>query len=600
MEPRNYTVNEMFGGPQVYFVPLYQRQYVWNEENQWAPLWEDVVQIAQDLLDTAQKLGVVQANPGSVESHFFGTLVLKQSGYAPDAATRWRVIDGQQRLTTMQLMLSAVADTFKELGIQDQPIRDLIVKRSSTGNWKPSDVKIEHSSERYGGFKEAMSPQYDKSTIKGPMGDCYRFFSKTAHGWFGDDVGSRDLRASALRNAILVNLRFVAIYLADHEEEHKIFETLNARGEALTEWDKIKNLLLQKADRTPDVELDDFFKRYLDRFESRWWRGGIGRGAQFRPRSDVFADYWIESKTSKEVGVRRVYREFANLSKNVDSDVESFATELSEDADYYEKYDRHGSVAEGTERIFHNRRLSMGAGAFWPALLVLNKKLIKLDGDIRNRNFCFSMLDSFLIRRKILNYQARSYPQLVLELMKAINRADDSADLSKTVQKSLSDGYDWPSDSQIRDAVLNKQMPRYFCSLVLRAIETALISPQAGYKDPPRDLEVEHLMPRAWRTENWPIQATNDDVDEGARRDYSLNLLGNLTLVNGGLNKKLRNKSWDYKRRFIQKSDNLFINKALLDDAPGRWDEDQIELRGEWIAKKVCEIWPRPDDVANN
>ena len=38
MEPRNYTVNEMFGGPQVYFVPLYQRQYVWNEENQWAPL----------------------------------------------------------------------------------------------------------------------------------------------------------------------------------------------------------------------------------------------------------------------------------------------------------------------------------------------------------------------------------------------------------------------------------------------------------------------------------------------------------------------------------------------------------------------------------
>ena len=600
MEPRNYTVNEMFGGPQVYFVPLYQRQYVWNEENQWAPLWEDVVQIAQDLLDNAQKLGVVQANPGSAESHFFGTLVLKQSGYAPDSATRWRVIDGQQRLTTMQLMLSAVADTFKQLGIQDQPIRDLIVKRSSTGTWKPSDVKIEHSSERYGGFKEAMSPQYDKSTIKGPMGDCYRFFSNAARVWFGDDVGSRDLRASALRNAILVNLRFVAIYLADHEEEHKIFETLNARGEALTEWDKIKNLLLQKADRTPDVELDDFFKRYLDRFESRWWREGIGRGAQFRPRSDVFADYWIESKTSKEVGVRRVYREFANLSKNVGSDVEKFATELSEDADYYERYDRHGSVEEGTERVFHNRRLSLGAGAFWPAILVLNKRLIELGCDIRNREFCFSMLDSFIIRRKILNYQARSYPQLALELMKTIKGSNDAADLSMAVHKTLSNGYDWPTDAKIRDAVLNRQIPRYFCSLVLRAIETVLISPRAGYKDPPRDLEVEHLMPQSWHENDWPIRSDDGNPDPEAFRNELIQTLGNLTLVNSGLNKRLSNGSWQHKQALIKKSDNLFMNKRLLDDPSDVWDEREIVSRGTWLAEVVCEIWPRPDNVATN
>ena len=540
--------------------------------------------------------------PERAESHFFGTLVLKQSGYTPESASRWRVIDGQQRLTTMQLMLAAVSDVFRRQKIPDQPVRDLIVKRSSTGQWKPSDVKIEHSSEHYSGFKEAMSPHYNKTTISGPMGDCYRFFYVAAQTWLGSDIGSRDLRASALRNAILVNLRFVAIYLNNHEEvsKHKIFETLNARGEALTEWDKIKNLLLQKADRIPDVELDDFYKRYLDRFESRWWREGIGRGAQYRPRSDVFADYWIESKTSEEVGVRRVYREFTRLAKNVDLEVERFAAELSEDADYYEKYDRHGSVEEGMERVFHNRRLSMGAGAFWPAILVLNKKLIELDCDTRSRDFCFSMLDSFLIRRKFLNYQARSYPQLVLELMKTIKGSAAAADVSMAVHKTLSNGYDWPMDAQIRDSVLNRQMPSYFCSLVLRAIETALISPHAGYKDPPRDLEVEHLMPRAWRTENWPIQATNDDVDEGARRDNALNRLGNLTLINGGLNKKLRNKSWEYKRKFIQKSDNLFINKELLDDAPVQWDENQIEHRGEWIADKVCEIWPRPDDVTDN
>ena len=600
MEPRNYTVNQLFGGTDVYFVPLYQRQYVWTEQNQWSPLWEDVTQIAQDLLEDAQRRGKNEVKPQDAESHFFGTLVLKQSGYTPDSASRYRVIDGQQRLTTVQLMLSAVADTFLELNIPDDPIRNLTVQRSSTGTWDPGGFKIQHSSEYYAGFKEAVSADCDKSTISGPMGDCYRFFTNATRVWFGHDAHSRELRASALRNAILVNLRFVTIYLDPHEEEHKIFETLNARGEALTEWDKIKNLLLQKADRTPDIELDDFFKRYLDRFERRWWREGIGRGAQFRPRSDVFADYWIEAKTSKEVGVRRVYREFANLSKNVGSDVENFTTELSEDADYYEKYDRYGSVEEGMERVFHNRRLSMGAGAFWPAILVLNKKLIELDCDIRNRDSCFSMLDSFLIRRKILNYQARSYPQLVLELMKTIKGADAAADLSMAVHKTLSNGYDWPTDAQIRDAVLDRQMPRYFCSLVLRAIETALISPRAGYKDPPRDLEVEHLMPQSWHENDWPIQADDDIPDPVAFRTDLIQTLGNLTLVNSGLNKRLSNGSWQHKRDFIAKSDNLFINKRLLEDASGTWDERKIVSRGVWLAKKICEIWPRPSDVANN
>jgi len=590
----NSTVNEIFGGPHVFFVPLYQRPYVWTKDNQWAPLWEDVTQIADDLLDTAQRSGKNVVDPEKAESHFFGTLVLKQKGYTPESASRWRVIDGQQRLTTMQLMLAAVSDTFRQLKIQDQPIRDLIVKRSSTNQWKPSDVKIEHSSERYGGFKEAMSPHYDKSTISGPMGDCYRFFRDAVQNYLEHGVGSVELRASALRNTVLVKLRFVAIYLENREEEHKIFETLNARGEPLTEWDKIKNLLLQQADRTSDVGLDDFYSRYLDRFEDKWWRAGIGRGAQYRPRSDVFADYWIESQTSEEVGVRRVYREFAKLWKEVGNDIERFASEINEDADYYEKYDQHGSVEEGVERIFHNRRLSLGAGAFWPSILVLNNRLNELQCDARNRDFCFSMLDSFLIRRKILNFQARSYPQLVLELMKTIKGVAAAPELPTAVHKTLSNGYVWPTDGQIRDAVLDRQMPMYFCSLVLRAIEIALISPHAGYKDPPKGLEVEHLMPRAWRTENWPIQATDDDVDEGARRDDALNRLGNLTLINGGLNKKLRNKSWEDKRKFIRKSDNLFINKKLLCNAPAQWDENQIEHRGEWIAEKICEIWPRP------
>ena len=117
MEPRNCTITDVFDGSLIYVVPRYQRLYVWNEEDQWAPMWEDMIEIARNLCSHAMKQ---ESNATErQESHFFGTLVLKLSGYTPDEAKKWRVIDGQQRLTTLQLMMSAVADELNERGLSE-------------------------------------------------------------------------------------------------------------------------------------------------------------------------------------------------------------------------------------------------------------------------------------------------------------------------------------------------------------------------------------------------------------------------------------------------------------------------------------------------
>ena len=91
MEPRNYTINDLFDGNKVYVVPRYQRLYVWNKEDQWAPLWEDVTEIARNLFDHAENQGSNEINPTATESHFFGTLVLKTSGYTPDLGINGRL-----------------------------------------------------------------------------------------------------------------------------------------------------------------------------------------------------------------------------------------------------------------------------------------------------------------------------------------------------------------------------------------------------------------------------------------------------------------------------------------------------------------------------
>lgn len=127
MKPETRTVNELFERDVRYVVPLYQRPYVWREEDQWGPLWEDMLVL---LRHEAMEVGV--------ESHFLGAIVLDQETQAPGSIPHYTVIDGQQRLTTLQLLISAAQSVVKELGQTDAAgiLEDLTVndRRKTQGD----------------------------------------------------------------------------------------------------------------------------------------------------------------------------------------------------------------------------------------------------------------------------------------------------------------------------------------------------------------------------------------------------------------------------------------------------------------------------------
>src|SRR5262245_18941312 len=106
MKPDTRTVTQLFELDVRYVVPLYQRPYVWTEVQQWEPLWNDIV----TLLEHQEQSG------GSHYTHFLGTIVLDQVVQAPGKITIYTVIDGQQRLTTLQILLAAAANAAVELG----------------------------------------------------------------------------------------------------------------------------------------------------------------------------------------------------------------------------------------------------------------------------------------------------------------------------------------------------------------------------------------------------------------------------------------------------------------------------------------------------
>ena len=606
MEPRKHTLAGLFEGQLVYIVPTYQRLYVWSREDQWEPLWSDVEDKATALVKDAAVRESESVNPSSVEAHFLGAVVLKMSGYTPDLARQLRVIDGQQRLTTLQLLVAAAVTELEGVGLSmpANRLRELTTNSpgsaaSSNGSYKISHHRHQrgHDYERFRDVMDAALNGTPTDSIDGPMAACYRFFQQAIRDWLIVHDAHTKAAASALATTLIMKLNLVGIYLDTHEKEHIIFETLNARGEPLTEWDKIKNYLLYKADEEQRLDQESFFDVYLDRFDEPWWRRHVGRGIQ-RPRTDIFADYWLESRKNKPVGVRRVYREFEkHIDKHIHQEgrlLEPMMQEFVQDSRYFEHFEEADPGNNSREAQFHNRRLDMAIGAIWPLLLQLQR----IDAKQPERDRCFATLESYFVRRMIAGYQARSYDQVAIELLNALQTPNGSvASIADIIVEQLMQYSDaaslWPRDEEVKQAVLRRHLPQYAQRLVLSAIEQRLITNRAGIADLVPNVQIEHIMPRGWQPESWPLPDSVEAALAVTKREHTIETLGNLTLLNGRLNSSISNASWIIKRSAIQESDNLFINRRLLEESSNEWTEDDIARRGEWMHSIVVDIWPR-------
>ena len=602
MEPRKHTLAELFEGQLVYVVPSYQRLYVWNQEDQWDPLWSDVEAKANVLAREATSRNAAVVTSSLVEDHFLGAVVLKMSGHTPDLARQLRVIDGQQRLTTLQLLLAATVTELRGVGLTHPADRLKELTANSAKPVSPGTVSFKirhhrhrrgHDYERFGEVMDAALNGRDTNSLPGPMAECYRFFQKAIRKWLNGRQEYLQAAASALATTLLLKLNLVGIYLDPGDKEHIIFETLNARGEPLTEWDKIKNFLLYKAEEAASLDQETFFEAYLDPFDDPWWREATGRGIQ-RPRTDIFADYWLESRQKAPVAVRRVYREFERYVENQEHGLDKMMKALQQDAAYFEQFEKLEPDNNSREAQFHRRRQTMSVGALWPLLLELQR----IESDQSERGRCFATLESYLVRRMIAGYQARSYDLVAIDLLKILQTAKHSTHgISDLLVEHLLLYSDlsllWPSDDEIRRAVLARRLPQYAQRLVLVAIEQHLIKDWAARPNLVPNIQVEHIMPRQWQPELWPLPSGVEPTIAQTEREQLIETLGNLTLLNGRLNASISNSSWAIKGPAIRDSDNLLLNSRLLHQEQVAWTESDITRRGEWMYTVIVEIWPR-------
>jgi len=628
VQPNYLPLVRIFGLEVRHTVPLFQRPYVWSKDEQWEPLWQDISRLADRVL---------RAGEGeSIAGHFLGTVVLEQAQSRAGSIGRREVIDGQQRLTTLQILLHAlqhalalVAKEQAEAGHEHLSRKvDVAARQIQALTVNPA---YEAEEEKYKvwptntdrvPFRQVMDagdPE-ELQAVQTRIAEAYRYFQRAIHEWLHLADG-RDARAIAFASAVKNHLRLIVLDLDDTDEPQAIFETLNANGAPLLPADLMKNWLLWEAARQKISSIQVLYEKYWQSFDvdADFWRTKVGTGHAARARVDTLLQNWLTRRTLEAVPTKHLYDGFLNYAAPRHPAPEAVVPAANLQAlmaDIHTDGLRFREINAPTGKTRFDtflRRLGMlDFVAFHPLLLELMARSGSTPAD---RDASAVILESFLVRRTICWEETRGYGTLAIDLLQALAAEGGLAPAAPTLLAKLATFADgpnrWPDDERFRAAWCRQRfyggIRRSRVMMILQALEERYQT--AGTKGEPivafdfSKLEIEHILPQKWER-HWPLPAAED---ARANREHILHGIGNLTLVSGKLNPTLSNAAWldnekgtPGKWSALDEHAKLQMNSRIVKKFPNAWDESTIKERAIDLFAAASKIWPDSNAFDSN
>ena len=594
------TPQDIFFSPQRFLVPLFQRPYVWSREGQWAPLWDDVRRVAERVERWEQ------ATP-----HFLGAVVLQQQQTEVGSLGVRTVIDGQQRLTTLQLLLDAVHEQVFMAGFASlaQQVLDLVQNPAHFTQKEEDRFKVWPTNRDRAAFNEVMSAespvQYESLQFPtSRMALAHQYFSTEVGSWLSD--GDPERRATALVQTMSRFLQIVVIDLQADEDAQEIFETLNARGTPLTAADLIKNFVFQRLEATPP-EAERAYRAYWEDFETPFWEKEVSAGRVLYSRSSLFLTQWLVSKSFKDVPAREVFSQFKNHVSDVGLPVEDLLPQIRKSADLYRGFTEGAAVPNGALNrlnLFAYRSSTLDSEVVKPLLLwLIDPDLPPLPkGQLEK---AIASLESWLVRRAFVRASTKAYNRFIVDVLNEANAAprETAGDVIESVlARQDSPNTYWPGDAEVRRELETLPIYRRFARGRLRMVLEAIEDHRRGW-DTSRPLHeqpivraactIEHVMPQEWRA-FWP---GNEADSRGIARDDTIQTLGNLTLLTQSLNSKVSNGGWAGergKREAFGQHTSILLTREVTALGLDGWTDELIQERTDAMVDDVLAIWPVP------
>lgn len=602
MDTQVRTPQLVFMQPQRLIVPLFQRPYVWNLENQWEPLWRDVVRVANRLL----------AEPNiKQQPHFLGAVVLQQLQNPVGSLQARTVIDGQQRLTTLQLLLDALHAEIHAAGVE-QPakrLEALVRNPEAFCDHHEDQFKVWPTNRDRAAFNDVMAATppvaYASLAHAGErLVQAHRYFSEQAREWLNSDGPERVVaRAEKLEHVVRELLQLVVIDLTAEENAQEIFETLNARGAGLTAADLIKNFVFQRL-MEQDVDVEDTYEKHWKEFETGFWEVEVSFGRLRYSRSSIFLNHWLIARTGEETVAREVFTRFKRYA-DFDAGVTmlELVQQIARASKVYRAFIEGVTANNPVDRLqlFAYRSNTLESEVFKPVVLWLfDPEAEPVPSEQATK--ALDVLESWLVRRMLVRATTNAYNQVAAELVTQLKKGDrqqagDVVEQFLTGQ-NVGSRY-WPDDGEVINEVKNTTAYQRIRNNRLRMVLEALEDHRRGWKGSNEGLggervargmyHIEHVMPQKWQT-HWPLEPDEEETT----RDRLVHTFGNLTLLTSKLNTKVSNAAWNTKRIALQEHDVLKLNVDILGQAGTEWNAQKIRVRTAEMAQAIVEIWPVP------
>lgn len=626
MDSRTFTVQQIYQDRRQYRVPFYQRAYVWNREEQWGPLWEDIQDKAE-----------IRLQGGKPVPHFMGAVVLEpQKKIGLLGVERHHIIDGQQRLTTMQYVFTALCLVLNE--VHQKALLPLV--ESCLINSNPETME-DREVERFklwptfrdrhqfvsamtagdiGKLKERFPESFTRTgTLKKvgvdhpPALEAICFFRDAMLTWLRDETETQvALRVPALAAAILTDLAIVCISLGEDDDAQVIFETLNGRGAELHATDLIRNFIFMRA----GTDADELYSTLWSQFEAPLWSEQQKRGRLNRPRLEWFVQTAVQAETGDEIDIGRLYAGYRRCVDDKDA-LRSAKAQL----EFLNRYAAHYKAlvtGSGASPIaeFGRRVAVWDASPTHP--LALNVAAGSLSPD--DQGSIFDAIESYLVRRAVCGLSRKNYNKVFAQqLKKLIEGGADAKGFRKYLSELSGEASRWPSNDEFRKQWLSGAVfPGRLDAAKLRTMFHRLETAMRTLRTEERvvlsldDLDIDHILPQSWAT-HWALDdgqsVTSQNVSDAVllsytatemneknkaivRRQAAVPVFGNLTMIHYGVNRSVQNREFEVKRKALFEHSNLQLNRSLT--AIDHWDEATIQQRGEALFEHALKTWGGP------
>ncbi|GAA7535824.1 DUF262 domain-containing protein [Helicobacter pylori] len=545
------TINDFFAlTGTIFSIPVYQRNYTWEEEN-CEKLLQDIVSISQNK-----------------KTHFMGSITYILHLIDEEKSLRrlqeFVIIDGQQRVTTIMLLLKAIETKIQNEGIKKE-IDNLLNLSGQRLRLKP--IKSDKEA-----FDLVMQNRSHELQGVSHIRNNYKFFTKEL-----DNYISKGYRIEEIYGAFL-RLKIVAIGLELGEDDPQVvFESINATGVQLKGLDLIRNYLMMGENSENQKHLYDTYWVPLENWLDK------------KDLNDFIKTYlriYFEDKVKEEE--REVYYVLkAHHRDNFSDDIQGLMSDMREYGRIYQIFlDRdHYFLERGDSRQLANLCLrikdlvKIKFGVAKPLVLRCARDFEEGKLDYKNFHEILQILISYFVRRSVCRDSSGVLSKVLYSLHRQLEENVSADALKRYLGKSVGH-MAFPNDDKIKAAfaVCNAYSANQVCKFILLEIE------KLSNAEPPKEenLEVEHFYPKT------PTQEWRDMVGDyfTFEQDY-LNNFGNLTL--SGQNQKISNKPYEAKIELMEQHSSLHLNDYFINNTHS-WGIEEVKARSKYLADQFCQV----------